>query len=184
MTPAFDLNPYLTQRLPWAVGDSPISDLLHDSLTQQIVAAHLQDMARTAMIVLAKLPELEMRLILTGHYSQEDVGNRDILLYHDLFKGEERYIIAPRDEDTILRLYPGELPRDGNVQVDAVQDNDKSGVTIVTLASDRIYVFHREAGNLEYILQFQREQSSPLIVPIPFSFYRRWRGAAGLKVRG
>lgn len=185
MTDAFDLGPYMTQRLPWAVGESSVHDFLNDSLTRQLVAAHLQDIARNALTALAQIPELEMQMLLTGSKApREDVGVRDVLLCHHPFKGDKKYILAPRDADTLLRLYPGEPPKDGHYQVDAIQDNDKSGVTVVTLAPDRTYVFHREAGNLEYILQFQQEESTPLLVPILFRFYHGWRKAAGLKVRG
>ncbi len=181
MTPP--LTPYCTQRLPWSVQDSPVSDLLNDSLTQQLVAVHLQDVVREAMTTLAQLPELEVALVPTSSNvsSAREIGNADLLVYHNPWRGEQKYIITPVADDVLLRLYPGKPPHDGHCQVDDIYDNDKEGVTRVTLCTNSTYVFHKEAGKLDFLLL--KETPSPLIVPVPFGFYREWRRAAGLPVR-
>ncbi|MBI1969021.1 hypothetical protein HYS49_03865 [Candidatus Woesearchaeota archaeon] len=177
------LTPYCTQRLPWSVQDSPINDILNDSLTQQLVAVHLQDVVQHAMIALAQLPELEVALIPTfsNGSSAREIDNADLLVFHNPWRSEKRYIITPVDDDVLLRLYPGERPSSGDCQIDDIYDNDKEGVTRITLASGSMYVFHKEAGKLDLLLL--KEKPSPLIVPVPFGFYQQWRREAGLPVR-
>lgn len=182
----FDLNPYQTQRLPWAVGVSTPDDLsLNSSLSQQMVTAHLQDRVRTAAMMLARLPELEMRLILTHPSPGERAGRRDVLFYHHPLKNDDKYIIAPRDADALLRLYPSTIPQNREVQIEDIYTNDREGITGITLDSGRRYIVCTEADRLPFYLEFLagNMDNAPCIVPIPFHFYRSWRQLAGLKVR-
>lgn len=182
------LTPYCTQHLPWSVdGSVPAereTDLLNASLTALLVAAHLQNVVREAMITLAQLPELEVALIptISNDSGAREISNADLLAYHNPWRGEQKYIITPVADDVLLRLYPGEPPHDGHCQVNDIYDNDKEGVTRITLCTNSTYVFHKEAGKLDFLLL--REKPSPLIVPVPFGFYQQWRREAGLPVRG
>ncbi|MDP3640204.1 MAG: hypothetical protein Q8R53_03315 [Nanoarchaeota archaeon] len=184
------LSPYCTQRLPWSIQDSPASesialDLLNASLNNLIVAEHLQDVVREAMTTLAQLPELELALHLIGRSdsssARKAAGDADLFVYHHPFRGEDKYIIAPAAADMLLRYYLGKSPGDGHCLVDDIDDNVKDGITRITLATNRMYVFHKEAGNVGFLLK--KKEPSPLIVPLPFGFYQKWRREAGLPVR-
>ena len=177
------ITPYCTQRLPWSIQDSPVSDFPNASLTQQIVAAHLQNVVRDAMTALAQLPELEVALLptISNASGAREISNADLLVYHNPWRGEQKYIITPVENDVLLRLYPTGCHQGGDCQIDDIYDNDKEGVTKITLRTNGTYVFHKEAGKLDFLLL--KEKPSPLIVPLPFGFYQQWRREAGLPVR-